>query len=120
MTTISVSPSRIHGLEKLHDFSSGGAIEVSRGLIGEQELRTHDDRTGNGHALPFAAGQLLGSVVEPVPESNGFQRFCGKLTTLLAVDAGKQHGDLDVLEGGEAREQVKELEDESDVVSPKT
>ncbi len=48
--------------EERHDFVAGGGIEISGGLIGEQDRRMIHERARNGHALPLAAGKLVGLV----------------------------------------------------------
>ena len=41
---------------------AGGGIEISRGLIGEENLRAIDQSACDGGALLFAAGKFAGAV----------------------------------------------------------
>ena len=49
-------------LEQLNDFAAGVGIEVAGGLIGQQQFRLVDEGAGDGDALLFAAGKLVGLV----------------------------------------------------------
>ena len=47
----------MEGREDVEEVGRGGAVEVGRGLVGEQDGRTVDHRAGDGQALALAAGQ---------------------------------------------------------------
>lgn len=57
-------------------------------------------------------------MVEPIAKSHPRQQLSGAPPRLGQVDAGNAHGHLDVLRGIELRQQVVELEHESDVPVP--
>ena len=51
----------------------GPAIQVTGGLIGQQELRLGDERTGQSHTLLLAAGKLSRTVMPATLKSNTFE-----------------------------------------------
>ena len=73
-----------------------------------------DQRAGDGDALALAAGELRRPVRRPVGEVHDVERGHRALRAgLLRRHAGDQQRQLDVLDGGEDRQQVVELEDEA-------
>jgi hypothetical protein len=48
----------VEPLEHAQDLLAGARVEVTRGLVGEEDQRTVDERAGNGHTLLLPAGQL--------------------------------------------------------------
>jgi hypothetical protein len=41
--------------QQLHDLRTCGRVEVTRGLVGQNEARLHRERAGNRHALLLTA-----------------------------------------------------------------
>ena len=70
-------------------------IEVAGGLVGEDDCRLAHERSGAGHALDLAAGELGGPVGQAVLEADGVDH----LVEALPVDllAGDVQGQGDVL-----------------------
>ena len=64
----------IQFLEQRHHFDRHAAVEVSRGLVREEELGRRHQRTRNGHTLLLAARQLTGLVIQPIAESHATER----------------------------------------------
>ncbi len=50
-------------------------VEVAGGLVGQDQGRVGDERTGNGDALLLAAGELAGSMVDAVRQPDPGERF---------------------------------------------
>ena len=69
----------------------GAGVEVAGGLVGEDDRRAADQGPGTGDALLLAAGELVGPVVQPVPEADG-------------VDHGVEPGLVDVAPGDVQRQ----------------
>ena len=61
--------------EKFDDGNGGVRIEISRGLVGEDEHGVVGQGAGDGHALLLAAGELAGKVVHSVPEAHALEVF---------------------------------------------
>ncbi len=57
-----------------------GLIEISRGLVGENQLRLIDQRTRNSYSLLFAAGELRREMRQAVAEPHTLQRFFASVT----------------------------------------
>ena len=101
-------------VESGHNFRSVFRVEVSGRFIGEKYFRIVDQRPGDGHSLLFAAGELSGCVVQPMPESNSlegtFDPFFGSFGEGMAIQERHHH----VVEGGDPGKQVKRLKHKSD------
>lgn len=103
--------------EESHDLPPAGIVECCGGFVGEHDRWVAHECSGDGDALAFAAGELSGSVVEPVAEPDGVEQVAGLVAVVggdLAVEVGDE---LELLDGGEGWEQVGALEDEADVVA---
>ncbi len=105
---------RVQPLEQAHDLRAGLRVEVARRLVGQDDGRLGDQRAGDGDALLLAARQLVGVVLQPVAQPDGFQRLAGPLTPLARTHAGVDQRLLDVVDGRRAAQQVERLEDEAD------
>ena len=75
VTSTMVLPSLVQPLEQRHDFVAGGGIEVAGGLVGQQDRGVVHQRAGHGHALPLAAGKLVGLVVHALLQIHLLQRL---------------------------------------------
>ena len=69
----------VEPLENVHDLETGAAIEVAGRLIGEDDFRIVDERTGDRHPLLLAAGKLARMMVFAVGKANGSEDFSGFL-----------------------------------------
>jgi acyl-CoA thioesterase I len=99
--------------EKIRDALAGMRIEITRGLVREQNVGLGHERAREGDALLLAAGQLFrvmrGARREPhLIES--LRRAYARVA--MAVQLERQH---DVLQSREGGDQVEGLEDESHV-----
>ena len=108
--------------EDVHDGASGGGVEVAGGFVGEEEGGLIDEGAGDGDALAFAAGELVGAVFEAGFEAEGGEEgdgfgFGGPGADDGFVEGGADHGGEEgVFEDGEFGEEVVELEDEAEGV----
>ena len=75
-----------------------------------------DERSGNGNTLTLAAGKLVGLVVGPGPETNGFELFQGPVRSFLAGYTCVDERQSYVVQGGNAGQEIKVLEDEANVL----
>ena len=66
---------------------------------------------GNGDALALAAGQLVGVTGRPIGETELFEDGHARGTSLSRTDAVELERKGDVLDGGQAGEEVELLED---------
>ena len=93
-------------------------VEIAGGLVGEQQLRTHHQRPGDGHALLLAAGEHARHVRQPLAEADAAQQLVGARACVRERHARDAHRHLRVLDRVELRQQMMELEDEADAVVP--
>ena len=59
------------------DFLTGGLIEVSGRLVGQQEIGLGHQGPRDGRPLHFAARQLPRPMLQPVAQTDHFQQFLG-------------------------------------------
>ncbi len=92
------------------------AVEAAGWFVGEDQWRIVGQRAGHGHALSLAAGELVWPFVEMIGKAECRKQFACPLAHLVpAKTAEPAHGDLDILSGGEFRQQEVELKDEADI-----
>src|SRR6266567_6567772 len=104
-------------LQQFHDCLAVPRIQVSRGLVGQQDGRLPAERARHGDTLLLAAGELRGIVPDAVSHSDTLESFHHALLALgsrhlLSVRQRK----LDVLIHGQIADQVEALENESDLL----
>ena len=89
--------------------------ERSGRLVGEDRARLVHERPRNRDALPLTAGELVGELPGVVGEPEPAEQ----LGTALVSVPGAPHGELecDVLDRRQERQEVVDLEDESDLVA---
>src|SRR3990167_1551178 len=103
--------------EQPDHLGTGMAVEVAGGLVGEQQRRLHDHGTGDGDALTLAAGQLRRAMPNPVTEVQPLHQARAAALALGRLDTGQEHRQFDILQGGQARDQVVGLEHETDMAA---
>ena len=104
----------VEAKQKVVDLVGGAGVEVAGRLVGEQQVRAHDEGAGDRHALLLTAGELAGAMVQAVRQTDRLEHVAGPLARLLVGDSADQRGHHRVLERGELTEEVMELEDEAD------
>ena len=106
----------VQSLQYGHDLFAGPAVEVPCRLVGEQDSRLLDQRSGDAYSLLLAAGELGGLVVGAVSESDAVE---GLQSAPFAVGAVSVHQrKLDVGARRQPGEEVVGLEDKADLPSP--
>src|SRR6185312_1478854 len=90
------------------------AIQVPRGLIGQDDLGLGDERPRHRRALPFAARELMRPMIEALAEPDPPQELARRLARLRYRDPAYQERHGDVLEGRELRQQMMKLVDETE------
>jgi hypothetical protein len=95
----------------------GAGLRVQRTgrLVGEHDLRSRRQGAGRGDPLLLAAGELGGSVREPVRQTDGVHD--GLHPRGVGSSARDLHRQCDVLRGRHRGQQVERLEDEPDPVT---
>ncbi|MND70946.1 hypothetical protein D3C80_624640 [compost metagenome] len=91
----------------------GVLVEVAGGLVEQHQCRPVDQGTGDGHTLALAAGQFGRLVRQAMAQAHAFQQRRGPLARFADGGAADQQRHADVLQGGELRQQVVELVDET-------
>src|SRR6185369_15575244 len=64
----------VEAAHEIDDLAPGGAVEVRRGLVGQDQRGLADQRAGDGHALLLAARQLAGAVACALAEPDLLER----------------------------------------------
>ena len=72
------------------------------------------ERARNRHALPLAAGKFIGFVHHAFAELDLLERLASAFAAFFRRRTVVNHGQLDVVERGRARQQIESLKDESD------
>ena len=94
-----------------------GQVDVGRWFVGQQQRRLVGQGAGHGHTLLFADGELSGTVVQAVGESDAFEQL--QSTVAVGPAPREAHSQQHVFECGEGGKQVECLVDEPDPFGPK-
>ena len=78
-------------------------VEVARGLVGENQIRVIYEGPGDGYALAFSAGNLVGAVSGAVAETDACQHLFSAETPFATDNLPIREGKLDVLQNRETR-----------------
>ena len=103
-------------VDQRQNLLAGVRIEIAGGLVGQQNRRIDGERARDGDALALAAGKFVGQVREAVRELHQVQQLAGAFVDLPRPAAQMQR-QRDILETRQRRQQVEELENESDLVA---
>ena len=101
--------------EQFHDRFPGGVVKGGGGFVTDDQTRLVDERSRQRDALLLAAGKFVRHGVEAVLESERDQQRFRAIHSLAASDSGGEQRHRSVLGGGERREQIVLLEDETEV-----
>src|SRR5690348_9139946 len=108
----------MHAIEQRGNLLARRAIELAGRLVGEQQARTIGERARDGHALRLAARQLRRAMIASMREADIVEELRGAPAARFARDARLGLRNLDVLGGGQHRQQEEALEDEADAEQP--
>ena len=101
--------------QKVHHLLAVLRIQVTGGLVGEDELGVGDDGTGDGHTLLLTARELLREVLGAMLDGHALH---DGVHTLLALTGGDVHvtqRQLNVLKHIQLVDEVEALEHKADV-----
>src|SRR5262245_25050215 len=101
-------------LDEVEDFARHLFVEVSRGLVGQQESRRSHDGPREGRPLPLALGELRRVGLGARGEADGRERLEGSRRDSTAGSAGDPEHEGDVLEDGPAGEELGGLENDAE------
>ena len=90
-------------------------VERPRGLIGEDNLGVVDERPRHGSPLPLATAELCGFVLETLTEAQVVEQFACAVIGVGPLVSANERWYRHVLERGELRQQLVELEHEANV-----
>lgn len=111
---------RRHFVEQRHDRRPGVDIEGSGGLVREDQDRSADESPRDGDTLLLTAGELVGDLVDAMPQTDALEHVGRDLATVpehppLRVPERHHH----VVDRRTPRQEVELLEHETDVVAAK-
>src|SRR5579859_7730817 len=101
-------------LQDFHDFYGCAAVEVSRGLVCQEDRRLVYQRARNGDSLLLTSGHLRRKVVRAVCQTDHRQRVGSALFALLFWYFRVKSGKFGVFLRSGAREQIESLEYETE------
>ena len=96
------------------DLDAGLGVEVTGGLVGQDDGRAVHKRAGNGDALALAPGELVGLVVHARLQTHIDKRFLSAFNARGCRCAVVDERKFDVVQRSCAGKQVEGLENESD------
>src|SRR5947209_8637195 len=103
--------------DKAEDLRGGDGVEIRGRLVRQHQLRLTGHGPRNGHALPLAAGELVGTLPALIAQSDLLQPVEHACAPLRRRYVLQQQRVLNVLVRGEHRNEVEGLEDEAERVA---
>ena len=101
--------------EDLHGLLGGQGVQGAGGLVGEEDPRPAHQGAGDGDPLGLPARQLGGQLVLVPVQAELGELGAGAGQGPAARGPGQQQGDGDVVQGGQVRQELAELEDEAEL-----
>ena len=111
-------PKPVQLLEDGQDLQPRLRVQVSGGLVCQNQLGIVHQCPGDGHSLLLAATQLAGKVLGPILQPDHLQSLCTEARNVGA--GGVDERKFDVLQGRGLRKKMEGLEDEPDLLVPET
>ena len=106
----------VQSFQQFHHLYRSLRVESARRLVGQDNLRTRNQRPGNGHPLALSAREFVGVVLGPVFQSQPLQVFHGLLAALAAAHALIEQRQFHILHGRLESDEVEALEDKTNHV----
>ena len=106
-------------VQNVNHLAAGAGVQVAGRFVSQHNGRVVDQGAGNGNALLLPTRQFGGLVVQPIPQPYQFQQPLRPPLPFGSIHAGKNQGELDVLDGGHSGNQVKALENKANFVLAK-
>jgi hypothetical protein len=96
--------------EKSEDLVAGLGVQVSGGLVGQDDGGFFHDGPGNGHALLFAPRKLMGESPFLPFQAHRLQGFMGGF---MVCFPGQFQGEEDIFKNSKSGQKVEKLKDET-------
>ena len=103
--------------QQIRDLCTGILVEITRRLIGDQNLRVRCKRAGECHTLLFPTGHLCGVMIKPFAKTNGDHLRAGFFES--QAFARQFQRDSNILQRGHVGNQMKRLENNANIAAPK-
>ena len=100
--------------EQVHDVVTGGRVQRAGGLVSQQYRRMINQRAGNRHPLPLAAGKLVGPVRHAIRKIDFAERCFSHLVAPGSRNAAVDQRQFDVVQRRRSRQQIESLKHEAD------
>ncbi|HEX7779284.1 MAG TPA: hypothetical protein VF424_08610 [Vicinamibacterales bacterium] len=110
----------MHLPQELVQVRRGRFVQISGRFVRQQERGPADKGAGDRHALLLASGQRPGPVMRTIGQPHPVEQGLRAHPPLTGRQPRNSEGHLDVFERRELRQQVMELEDESDMAIPES
>src|SRR5262245_27102953 len=105
----------VETLDNLEHLLCRVAVEISGGLVRQDQSWVSDDSAGDRDTLLLSAGELFGQMPDTIREADKLERGHHVIAAFLLVELREQERQLDILKCGEHGNEVEGLEDVADV-----
>ena len=103
----------VQAVEQLHHLGTHLRVEVTRRLVGKDDVRVADDGTCDGDALALPAGKLRREMAHTVRQADLLQDRLRHASTLLGAGLAVKERQLDIVQDVQRVNQVERLENEA-------
>ena len=102
-------------LQQLHDSSRHLGVQIACWLIRQQEPRAASQRSRDGCALLLSTRQCSRKVMHPGAEADTLQYADDSFSALFHAESAIPQGHIDIVVECQIRDQIKALEDETNL-----
>ena len=106
----------IQAVEQLHHLGTHLRVEVTRRLVGKDDVRVADDGTCDGNTLALPAGKLRREMAHTVRQPDFLQDLLRHASTLLGAGLAVKERQFYIIQDVQRVNQVERLEDEAQAV----
>ena len=104
----------VEAAEQVEDFLSGLRVELSGGLVRQEERWIVREGNPDGHSLLLSAAELVGTMGRTLRHAHELEQLLAPPRTNRGALRRQSQRELDVLLRGERGDEVEELKDETD------
>ena len=107
-----------HIAKELHDLTPPMAVQSGCGFVREEDAGMIGQCPSHSDSLLLSAGKHCRAVIEPISHTELIQKFGRSPSRFSGSQAVQFHGNLDILNRCQKRNQVRLLKHKTDVLTP--
>ena len=96
-------------VKEAKNFVAGFRVEISGGLVCQQQRRIENESAGDGDALAFAAGKFVWQMASTRAETDAIEKFRGAQFGFAAAQSLQAQRERCIFQSAQRRQQIESL-----------